>query len=276
MIPSFVALSFAFAVVLGRLHRIPDGDVQYDAVWHASLAAPDAKQKPDMATTLELYYEYLLFFQDLMDDFCAMLIDFDKLWHWENQRRSLGLLFGSLLAALLMGMIPVNYSCGLMVSMVFVLGKLEFHSDNGASSAAAVRDPRRDEGSAAQRSPSLVEGDWELVTPDNAEVDAQATAANVAQAVGSGQNDQQTVRKRKTDGRPKCASCNSFIDSLLRRRVYCRHCGQQFCRSCCSSKVPRAFFGATSPAAYKQTVRVCRDCKQYLESYGSEGKRLQL
>ena len=53
-------------------------------------------------------------------------------------------------------------------------------------------------------------------------------------------------------------------EQLFRKRVYCRHCGQQFCARCCSARVPRSMFGATSPAAQRETVPVCIDCSEYL------------
>jgi hypothetical protein len=71
--------------------------------------------------------------------------------------------------------------------------------------------------------------------------------------------------RNRADGPRACArvGCGKEF-SFFRKPVYCRHCGQQFCGGCCSSKVPRSYFGATAPAAQKETVRVCKDCKDYL------------
>ena len=43
--------------------------------------------------------------------------------------------------------------------------------------------------------------------------------------------------------------------------------GAQLCSFCCSSKVPRVMFGATSPAAKKETVRVCKTCKEAFSTH---------
>ena len=50
-----------------------------------------------------------------------------------------------------------------------------------------------------------------------------------------------------------CFHC-SFEFSMLIRRHHCRHCGQVFCRYCCSDKHMVAKFG------YMKPVRLCRKC----------------
>eukprot|EP00051_Salpingoeca_urceolata_P006139 m.81680 g.81680 ORF g.81680 m.81680 type:complete len:473 (+) comp14701_c0_seq1:621-2039(+) len=62
----------------------------------------------------------------------------------------------------------------------------------------------------------------------------------------------------------KCTGCSAQFNSIMRKRQYCRHCGNSFCGKCCKSKVPRSFFGATSPAAAKETVPVCETCFKQL------------
>eukprot|EP00053_Salpingoeca_punica_P018035 m.175283 g.175283 ORF g.175283 m.175283 type:complete len:362 (+) comp17344_c0_seq2:2824-3909(+) len=73
-----------------------------------------------------------------------------------------------------------------------------------------------------------------------------------------------SLRQRASTG--KCMSCASSF-SLIKKRQYCRHCGASFCSRCCRYKVPRAVFGATAPAAAKETVRVCLDCHKALSSH---------
>eukprot|EP00041_Stephanoeca_diplocostata_P005019 m.54664 g.54664 ORF g.54664 m.54664 type:complete len:471 (+) comp15520_c0_seq9:76-1488(+) len=90
--------------------------------------------------------------------------------------------------------------------------------------------------------------------------ESNLSASSIAGAIAHA-----TVRRRAL-ARAKCTSCNLAIDTIFRRRVMCRHCGFPFCGNCCAAKVPRVMFGATSPAARKETVRVCNSCKDYLNS----------
>ncbi len=62
-----------------------------------------------------------------------------------------------------------------------------------------------------------------------------------------------------------CSQCRAAFN-VLRRRHYCRHCGNKFCSSCCANQVPRALFGATAPAAATAKVRVCDLCMAQLQA----------
>ena len=75
-----------------------------------------------------------------------------------------------------------------------------------------------------------------------------------------------------SNGRQKevCSGCQRTF-GLLKRRTYCRHCGDGFCSSCCKYRVPRALFGATSPQAAREKVAVCEGCKKILETYNTFG-----
>ena len=57
-----------------------------------------------------------------------------------------------------------------------------------------------------------------------------------------------------------CTRCNVSFTKLLKRRHDCNYCGQVFCGSC-TGKVKKYLLGATSPAAYEESVRVCVTCK---------------
>ncbi|OWF41043.1 protrudin-like [Mizuhopecten yessoensis] len=61
-----------------------------------------------------------------------------------------------------------------------------------------------------------------------------------------------------------CFKCETSFSSILKRRYYCRHCGNNFCTKCCNQKVPKAMFGATSPTAQTETVLVCNVCYDLL------------
>ncbi|XP_041369686.1 protrudin-like [Gigantopelta aegis] len=69
-----------------------------------------------------------------------------------------------------------------------------------------------------------------------------------------------------------CNGCKASFSPILKRRHYCRHCGNHFCNKCCSRKVPRAVFGATAPAAQTETVLVCVKCHQLLTKSSDKDK----
>ncbi|XP_067657222.1 protrudin-like [Haliotis asinina] len=71
-------------------------------------------------------------------------------------------------------------------------------------------------------------------------------------------------RRRQQLASENCFSCKVSFSSFLKRRYYCRHCGNHFCNKCCNQKVPRSVFGATSPAAQTETVIVCNTCHELL------------
>ncbi|GFO36543.1 Zinc finger fyve domain-containing protein 27 [Plakobranchus ocellatus] len=71
-------------------------------------------------------------------------------------------------------------------------------------------------------------------------------------------------KRRKQIASESCQACNVSFASILKKRCYCRHCGYSFCSRCCYQQVPRSVFGATSPAAMKETVLVCCSCHAVL------------
>ncbi|KAI8793326.1 protrudin-like isoform X1 [Biomphalaria glabrata] len=73
-------------------------------------------------------------------------------------------------------------------------------------------------------------------------------------------------KRRKQTASETCLGCKVSFASILKKRLYCRHCGYSFCNRCCYQKVPRSVFGATSPAALKETVLVCCSCHAVLTS----------
>ncbi|GFR92197.1 zinc finger FYVE domain-containing protein 27, partial [Elysia marginata] len=75
-------------------------------------------------------------------------------------------------------------------------------------------------------------------------------------------------KRRKQIASENCQGCNVSFSSILKKRCYCRHCGYSFCSRCCFQQVPRSVFGATSPAALKETVLVCCSCHTVLVSKG--------
>ncbi|CAL1526120.1 unnamed protein product [Lymnaea stagnalis] len=75
-------------------------------------------------------------------------------------------------------------------------------------------------------------------------------------------------KRRKQIASESCLGCKVSFASILKKRLYCRHCGYSFCNRCCYQKVPRSVFGATSPAAMKETVLVCCSCHALLVSQG--------
>ncbi|XP_057315604.1 protrudin-like isoform X2 [Hydractinia symbiolongicarpus] len=61
-----------------------------------------------------------------------------------------------------------------------------------------------------------------------------------------------------------CSNCDQPASTILKRRRYCRHCGNSFCAKCCNTRVARALLGATAPAAYQEKVLVCEPCRVFL------------
>ncbi|KAL8580849.1 hypothetical protein ACOMHN_017353 [Nucella lapillus] len=77
------------------------------------------------------------------------------------------------------------------------------------------------------------------------------------------------LKKRRAQmANENCFGCRVSFSSILKRRHYCRHCGNSFCHKCCNQKVPRSVFGATAPAASKETVLVCNTCHGQLTTAG--------
>ncbi|XP_068709887.1 protrudin-like isoform X2 [Montipora foliosa] len=79
-------------------------------------------------------------------------------------------------------------------------------------------------------------------------------------------------KKKKRISSGNCAACDVSFSSVLKKRQYCRHCGDSFCSRCCCKRVKRAVFGATAPAAYEETVLVCMSCYGYLVNKADDMK----
>ncbi|KAL5015685.1 hypothetical protein ScPMuIL_005274 [Solemya velum] len=79
-------------------------------------------------------------------------------------------------------------------------------------------------------------------------------------------------RRRQHLAAESCFACKVSFSSILKRRYYCRHCGNHFCAKCCNQKVPRSVFGATAPAALKETVLVCTVCYELLSKKDGKEK----
>ncbi|KAL9983218.1 hypothetical protein ACROYT_G005357 [Oculina patagonica] len=73
--------------------------------------------------------------------------------------------------------------------------------------------------------------------------------------------------KRKA---PYISFISDIVGSCSCTRQYCRHCGDSFCSRCCCKRVKRAVFGATAPAAFEETVLVCKSCYGYLMNKADE------
>ncbi|CAG5124680.1 unnamed protein product, partial [Candidula unifasciata] len=52
-------------------------------------------------------------------------------------------------------------------------------------------------------------------------------------------------KRRKQISSESCQGCKVSFASILKKRLYCRHCGYSFCNRCCYQMVPRSVFGAT-------------------------------
>ncbi|CAC5417834.1 ZFYVE27 [Mytilus coruscus] len=70
-----------------------------------------------------------------------------------------------------------------------------------------------------------------------------------------------------------CFACKVSFASILKRRFYCRHCGNNFCSKCCNQRVPKSVFGATAPSAQTETVLVCNICHKNLTKAPDKDKK---
>jgi hypothetical protein len=66
-----------------------------------------------------------------------------------------------------------------------------------------------------------------------------------------------------------CGKCGVAFANLLKRKHRCNNCGNYFCGKC-SLKVKKTLLGATSPAAYSESVRVCVSCSEQLKELQNE------
>eukprot|EP01137_Pigoraptor_chileana_P004154 Opistho-2@45500 len=74
------------------------------------------------------------------------------------------------------------------------------------------------------------------------------------------------LRRRQTQNAGNCASCHSSF-GILNKRQCCSYCGVAYCSTCCASLVTRAMLGATSPAAFEETVNVCDACYETITGH---------
>ncbi|XP_048746371.1 protrudin-like [Ostrea edulis] len=82
------------------------------------------------------------------------------------------------------------------------------------------------------------------------------------------------LRKRRQHiANETCHKCDVSFASILKRRFYCRHCGNNFCSKCCNQKVPKSMFGATAPQAQTEMVLVCGVCYDLLMNQSDKDKQ---
>lgn len=80
-------------------------------------------------------------------------------------------------------------------------------------------------------------------------------------------------KRRQHIANESCFACKVSFASILKRRFYCRHCGNNFCSKCCNQRVPKSVFGATAPSAQTETVLVCNVCHKNLTKTPEKEKK---
>ncbi|XP_063434986.1 protrudin-like [Mytilus trossulus] len=80
-------------------------------------------------------------------------------------------------------------------------------------------------------------------------------------------------KRRQHIANESCFACKVSFASILKRRFYCRHCGNNFCSKCCNQRVPKSVFGATAPSAQTETVLVCNTCHKNLTKAPDKDKK---
>ncbi|XP_031570413.1 protrudin-like [Actinia tenebrosa] len=225
-------------------------------------------------------------------EICTFFEKCQRILKWEDLQTSVCVLFGLLLAILVLCFIPIRL---LILSGILCVFCLNFGFRPVARSISLIfgkylkklvtllginelfpsRDIRR---IPSQSANSDLQDEWFDAAEDKSDTgissDDDGSDTNDAQGEQSSSQrklDSKSVLSQIADFRRKqkklnsgtCSSCDVPF-SILKKRQYCRHCGKSFCSRCCSHRVKRSVFGATAPAAYEETVLVCNTCYDLL------------
>lgn len=133
---------------------------------------------------------------------------------------------------------------------------LQDHSTESVPVSSAASSDSEDTGRPVQRSRVTIQA-----------VQPPATGSSDAGAEPTRGSPKPPMLSRK-DMQGFCSKCNTSFAKLLKRKHDCNYCGQSYCGSC-TVKVKKALLGATSPAAFEESVRVCMECKLKLDTINS-------
>eukprot|EP00039_Didymoeca_costata_P023237 m.6425 g.6425 ORF g.6425 m.6425 type:complete len:353 (-) comp3532_c0_seq2:35-1093(-) len=260
------AMCFIFlggTILWGRMLTTPQANLQFDEVWEAAdraaqEAADAAKESnSEKVAVLKKYFAYLVRFYHTCKILLVVLEDLIGLWRWTDPPRSRKFVAVCVAGAVLCTILGAGQVMVLVSCLVFYIGR-QYEGKDLWSVLPEVKDEGDRESIYSSAEDGWIDVDME---------DENMKRLSNAEVPPAGNDTDSELRFRKDivgHVKPVCSGCQVLVDTIFRKRVYCRACGHQFCSQCCNSKIPRALFGATSPMAQKETVRVCQDCKQKL------------
>lgn len=172
------------------------------------------------------------------DESCRFLIKIDKLQRQSEFRRKACGFFAAI--AIICQLVPANWLTVLATLSVFIAGaKVEvfpIHTKIPSKSEMRIAASPNDASTSPtigkdSSSPSAGRSIRSHATPDVMTVDAGPGS------YGHTKEECRSVAGSNSSSKPKCSSCDAEIGTLFKKRVYCKHCGAQFCSSCCGNKV---------------------------------------
>lgn len=259
-----------------KVRRKDDDDLNLDF----KLAA--MKQAHDH---LNEYIKICVQIQMFEETLCECFEQFYRITRWENPSVSKRCLFSLLLAACILFLLPGRYlvTFGLIVTFIGNSGFKKVFREAQVHFWLRLqgwkkKNPWPESPLKAQTTLEVTENDYDDEWHDAEQETSHSECGNYEQEDAPSRKKSAKLfsglsvvthfsdyrRKKKRLNSVNCASCDVTFSSLLKKRQYCRHCGDSFCSRCCCKRVKRAVFGATAPAAFEETVLVCNSCHGYL------------
>ncbi|KAK2558501.1 Protrudin [Acropora cervicornis] len=212
---------------------------------------------------LHAYINISIEIQEFEENLCEYIERFYRICRWEETSLSKVSLLVLLFVAFTLVLLPGKYLITIGILGIF-LGNPDFKEGTYFIPIEALVKAYDAE------TLSESEGDDDIVEVDDIEDDEYEDVPSVERqkkvvcGLTKVSHFSNSRKKKKQINRGNCAACDVSFSSVLKKRQYCRHCGVSFCSRCCCKRVKRAVFGATAPAAYEETVLVCKSCYGYL------------
>ncbi|XP_065183868.1 protrudin-like [Sycon ciliatum] len=253
----------------------------------AALARQDAAAK-HRTEILQQYRVNLILIHAHFSNALSFILAVDRLLLWEDKASSRRWLCVTIVVLMAMIVLPWQYICGVAVAFVFLYNSAFFallRRKRGAPPSTKEITASADNESPVNgtQNSENVPGEPTAISEqpdsaaaaensDNGDDENSSASANIPAASSVGKPGvvsrlKALRQRRKITKESLCAGCLVSLSGILRKRCYCRHCGQDFCATCCNKEVPRAFLGATAPAAKTETVLVCHTCHEFLTTH---------
>lgn len=251
----------------------------------------DVEDEEVMKTVKQFRYSLLQ-----MYDFIVLcndgLTEFYRILKWDNILASLRFHVEICVFLLSLVVLPTRGICFMLVNWFFLANEVVFHKflkygekcwgvslspiplkDNGPSRTPSNTSSESDDRASNEveiKEQSDVESD-----PSNIEIlsDDSDLKSSVYSKPTMVERFLALKKRRKHIANETCHKCDVSFASILKRRLYCRHCGNNFCSKCCNQKVPKSMFGATAPQAQTEMVLVCNVCYDLLMNQADKEKQ---